>query len=90
MKAEVTQWTSLEYSKEIVVRQKPNVSLGRMESYAHLFFTSSNIDDFVSFLIYLLVIYEFTVGSQRPTYPSSKSKATDWDKLEAQVKKEVC
>ncbi|CBI29661.3 unnamed protein product, partial [Vitis vinifera] len=28
------------------------------------------------------------VASQRPTYPSSKTKMVDWDKLEAQVKKE--
>lgn len=28
-------------------------------------------------------------GSQRPLYPSSKPKRVDWDKLEAQVKKEV-
>ncbi|XP_034710883.1 protein SGT1 homolog isoform X1 [Vitis riparia] len=28
------------------------------------------------------------VASQRPTYPSSKTKLVDWDKLEAQVKKE--
>jgi hypothetical protein len=28
-------------------------------------------------------------GTQRPTYPSSKPKRVDWDKLEAQVKKEV-
>ncbi|XP_058779150.1 protein SGT1 homolog [Vicia villosa] len=27
-------------------------------------------------------------GTQRPTYPSSKPKRVDWDKLEAQVKKE--
>ncbi|KAI4351624.1 hypothetical protein L6164_005967 [Bauhinia variegata] len=27
-------------------------------------------------------------GGQRPTYPSSKSTRVDWDKLEAQVKKE--
>ncbi|KAK4480725.1 hypothetical protein RD792_013807 [Penstemon davidsonii] len=27
-------------------------------------------------------------GSQKPTYPSSKPKRVDWDKLEAQVKKE--
>ncbi|WKA00495.1 hypothetical protein VitviT2T_018842 [Vitis vinifera] len=30
----------------------------------------------------------FGVASQRPTYPSSKTKMVDWDKLEAQVKKE--
>jgi suppressor of G2 allele of SKP1 len=29
-------------------------------------------------------------GSQRPTYPSSKPNRVDWDKLEAEVKKEVC
>ena len=28
-------------------------------------------------------------GSQRPSYPSSKPKR-DWDKIEAEVKKEVC
>ncbi|XP_027366400.1 protein SGT1 homolog [Abrus precatorius] len=29
-----------------------------------------------------------TVAGERPTYPSSKPKRTDWDKLEAQVKQE--
>ncbi|KAF8380162.1 hypothetical protein HHK36_027645 [Tetracentron sinense] len=29
-----------------------------------------------------------SIGSQRPTYPSSKSRAVDWDRLEAEVKKE--
>ncbi|KAF5947338.1 hypothetical protein HYC85_013295 [Camellia sinensis] len=29
-------------------------------------------------------------GTQRPIYPSSKPNRVDWDKLEAQVKKEVC
>ncbi|KAJ4711999.1 SGT1 [Melia azedarach] len=53
-KAELINWTSLEYSKEITVPQKVNVPL---------------------------------VASQRPTYPSSKNKR-DWDKLEAEVKKE--
>jgi hypothetical protein len=28
-------------------------------------------------------------SAQRPSYPSSKSKK-DWDKLEAEVKKQVC
>ena len=27
--------------------------------------------------------------AQRPTYPSSKPKGVDWEKLEAEVKKEV-
>ncbi|KDP22207.1 hypothetical protein JCGZ_26038 [Jatropha curcas] len=38
------------------------------------------------------VVQRFNVssgtGSQRPSYPSSKPKAVDWDKIEAQVKKE--
>nr|ABH03406.1 SGT1 [Pelargonium x hortorum] len=55
-KAEAINWTSLEFSKEIVVTQKAIVSPG--------------------------------VGSYRPTYPSSKPRLTDWDKLEAEVKKE--
>ncbi|KAJ9147994.1 hypothetical protein P3X46_030093 [Hevea brasiliensis] len=54
-KAEVINWTSLEYCKGIIVPQKINVS---------------------------------SVGSRRPSYPSSKSRAKDWDKLEAQVKSE--
>uniref|UniRef100_A0A2C9WAC2 Protein SGT1 homolog n=1 Tax=Manihot esculenta TaxID=3983 RepID=A0A2C9WAC2_MANES len=56
VKAEVINWTSLEYCKEITVPQKINVP---------------------------------SVGSQRPSHPSSKSRAKDWDKLEAEVKKEV-
>ncbi|XP_077251384.1 protein SGT1 homolog [Tasmannia lanceolata] len=55
-KAEAINWTSLEFSKDITVPQKINVTSGPQ--------------------------------SQRPTYPSSKSRAVDWDKLEAQVKKE--
>lgn len=27
---------------------------------------------------------------EKPTYPSLKAKRTDWDKLEPQLKKEVC
>ncbi|KAH9603718.1 hypothetical protein KSS87_007074 [Heliosperma pusillum] len=52
-KAEAIQWTSLEYTKDVAVVQKINVS----------------------------------TTAQRPSYPSSKHKV-DWDKLEAQVKKE--
>lgn len=34
--------------------------------------------------------YQFAVsGTQRPSYPSSRP-TKDWDKLEAQVKMEVC
>jgi suppressor of G2 allele of SKP1 len=53
-KAEAINWTSLEYSKD-VVPQKINVP---------------------------------TIQSERPAYPSSKSRTKDWDKLEAEVKKE--
>ncbi|XP_055831521.1 protein SGT1 homolog A-like [Solanum dulcamara] len=53
-KAESVHWTSLEYTREIVVVQRPNVSS----------------------------------DSHKPSYPSSKLRCKDWDKLEAQVKKE--
>lgn len=53
-KAEPIQWTSLEYTKNVAVAPKINVSS----------------------------------PAQRPSYPSSKNRGTDWDKLEAQVKKE--
>lgn len=37
-----------------------------------------------------IILFKFTaVGSQRPDYPSSKPKKVDWDKLEAQIRKEV-
>ena len=36
-----------------------------------------------------LILVFVVTANQRPVYPSSKSKRTDWDKLEAQVKKEV-
>ncbi|XP_059667129.1 protein SGT1 homolog [Cornus florida] len=55
-KAEDIQWTSLEFSTDMIVPRRINVS---------------------------------SVSTQRPTYPSSKPKrGVDWDKLEAQVKKE--
>ncbi|KAK7380390.1 hypothetical protein VNO78_32900 [Psophocarpus tetragonolobus] len=54
-KAELIHWTTLEFTREIVVPQRVNTS-------------------------------SVTV-TQRPSYPSSKS-TKDWDKLEAQVKKE--
>ncbi|CAN4097549.1 unnamed protein product [Withania somnifera] len=53
-KAEPVHWTSIEYNRETVVVQRPNVSS----------------------------------GSHKPSYPSSKLRYKDWDKLEAQVKKE--
>ncbi|XP_062074433.1 protein SGT1 homolog A-like [Humulus lupulus] len=53
-KAEAIHWASLEYSEEVTVLQRINVSS----------------------------------GSHKPVYPSSKPRSRDWDKLEAQVKKE--
>ncbi|XP_027773304.1 protein SGT1 homolog isoform X2 [Solanum pennellii] len=53
-KAESIHWKCLEYTGEIAVVQRPNVSSDR----------------------------------HKPSYPSSKMKCKDWDKLEAQVKKE--
>ncbi|XP_059298846.1 protein SGT1 homolog [Lycium ferocissimum] len=53
-KAEPIHWTSLEYTREVAVVQRPNVSSDR----------------------------------HKPSYPSSKLRSIDWDKLEALVKKE--
>lgn len=37
-----------------------------------------------------ILLHSFdSTGNEKPTYPSSKPKRVDWDKLEAQVKKEV-
>ena len=43
----------------------------------------------LSLIINFVANYYSAVGSQRPAYPSSKAKLRDWDKLEAEVKKEV-
>ncbi|XP_060203746.1 protein SGT1 homolog [Lycium barbarum] len=53
-KAEPLHWTSLEYTREPVVVQRPNVSS----------------------------------VAPRPSYPTSKLRNVDWDRLEAEVKKE--
>ncbi|XVE64298.1 hypothetical protein DITRI_Ditri07aG0089800 [Diplodiscus trichospermus] len=55
-KAEPIHWASLEFSREVSVPQRVNISS--------------------------------VTANQRLVYPSSKSKSVDWDKLEAQVKKE--
>ncbi|KHG05987.1 Protein SGT1 B [Gossypium arboreum] len=55
-KAEPIHWTSLEFSREVAITQRVNVSS--------------------------------VSASQRPSYPSSKPQRVDWDKIEAQVKKE--
>ncbi|XWS37896.1 hypothetical protein CRYUN_Cryun19dG0084700 [Craigia yunnanensis] len=55
-KAEPIQWASLEFSREVAVPQRVDVSS--------------------------------VTANQRPVYPSSKPKRVDWDKLEAEVKKE--
>ncbi|KAF8412186.1 hypothetical protein HHK36_000146 [Tetracentron sinense] len=76
VKAEAINWTSLEFTKESAVPQKINVSSGRLLCLycTHTSNMSPNM---------------LHVGSRRPTYPSSKSRAVDWNMLEAQVKKEV-
>nr|BBA20389.1 suppressor of G2 allele of SKP1 [Nicotiana gossei] len=51
---EPLHWTSLEYTRESAIVQRPNVSS----------------------------------DAPRPSYPSSKLRHVDWDKLEAEVKKE--
>ncbi|KAJ0043437.1 hypothetical protein Pint_17559 [Pistacia integerrima] len=84
-KAEPIHWTALEFTKENPVLQRVNVSSG-----------STNVSDWladfnillISLSTSIILATDFAVtGSQRPTYPSSKP-TKDWDKLEAQVKKE--
>ena len=39
----------------------------------------------------IISYHELAVArGEKPTYPSLKAKRTDWDKLEPQLKKEVC
>lgn len=41
-------------------------------------------------MVSLLSMCIYAVQSERASYPSPKPRTKDWDKLEAQVKKEVC
>ncbi|KAA3473462.1 protein SGT1-like protein B-like [Gossypium australe] len=76
-KAEPIHWASLEFSREDAVPQRVNVS-----SVLH----PKTLQKFIS------ISMDFAVcelsANQRPVYPSSKPKRVDWDKIEAQVKKE--
>ena len=54
----------------------------------HLFSQDVTEIRYWSQLISFTVVPLHFAGSQRPTYPSSRA-TKDWDKLEAQMKKEV-
>ncbi|RRT84375.1 hypothetical protein B296_00003736 [Ensete ventricosum] len=84
LKAEAITWTSLEHSDEKTVPQKISTLPG-----GSLMFL---LDIILYFLLpkqpnNCLKTKSAASKEQRPSYPSSKSKI-DWDKLEAQVKKE--
>ncbi|XP_057952988.1 uncharacterized protein LOC131147243 [Malania oleifera] len=77
-KAEAINWTSLEFCKENSVTERINVA-----------------SDLVAWTFYKHIEHilegEFRrngKGTNRPAYPTSKLRSVDWDKLEAQVKKE--
>ncbi|BBG98336.1 phosphatase-related protein [Prunus dulcis] len=74
-KADPLHWTSLEFSKDNSV--VPRVSVpGGMHPFS--------LGKIVAKKMQLPTV----IGEQRPSYPSSKPKVVDWDKLEAEVKKE--
>lgn len=59
-----------------------------------LAYVSNYVHPLISRMIYVKDVLSLTMnfavtGSQRPSYPSSRP-TRDWDKIEAQVKKEVC
>lgn len=86
VKADTIHWSSLEYSRDVAVVQKAVVSSGTCLSgnvnfHTHAFSCYISIEPLYS--------ASCQIGNQKPTYPSSKPKRVDWDKLEAEVKKEV-
>ncbi|KAF6162151.1 hypothetical protein GIB67_008280 [Kingdonia uniflora] len=102
-KAEAIVWTSLEFTREITVLQKINVSsgvdeslwlgMGKLNQSPPLLCESdlaetNMVEHFVFYAFSRLSAELGSVTSHKPSYPSSRTKATDWDKLEAQVKKE--
>lgn len=85
-KADSTHWTSLEFNRDAAAVQKANVKSG--------WFLSENVSVHTQLSIYSNFHSSFSfcfwsIENQKPTYPSSKPKRVDWDKLEAQMKKEV-
>ncbi|KAJ6370659.1 hypothetical protein OIU77_001216 [Salix suchowensis] len=67
-------WASLEYNKQTAVVQRIAVSSGKCRVMRCI--SQGSGLDFGTKLL------------KKPTYPSSKPKRVDWDKIEAQVKKE--
>ncbi|KAE8729960.1 putative NADH dehydrogenase 1 alpha subcomplex subunit 5 [Hibiscus syriacus] len=97
VKAEPIHWTSLEFSREVVVPQRVTVSSGKLISvscclcYAMLNHETTKMSelDFTS-CTDLLILDTFTHlcdAAYRCIHPP-KLKRVDWDKIEAQVKEE--
>lgn len=79
-KAEIITWASLEHGKGPAVLLKPNVSTSLFYTFFFFYFHLMRGES--------LDIWNFGAEvSMRPAYPSSK-KVKDWDKLEAEVKKQ--
>lgn len=101
-KAEIITWASLEYGKGQAILPKPNVASGF--SFFLLSFISEDTIVFIwsiqtatvkifknwskCVVSHVIICSYAAVVSQRPVYPSSKP-GKDWDKLEAEVKKQV-
>ncbi|KAG6742263.1 hypothetical protein POTOM_055553 [Populus tomentosa] len=84
-------WASLEYNKETaVVRRIPVSSASResMNCSRNMPCKMRCISQGSGFVLELCVLELYVEIVQKPTYSSSKPKRVDWDKLEAQVKKE--
>ncbi|CAJ1952958.1 unnamed protein product [Sphenostylis stenocarpa] len=79
-KAEPIHWTSLEFTRNVVVPQRVNAS--SVLSSAKEYWVCPGSDGHMQGIVLAVV-----TASQRPSYPSSK-QTRDWDKIEAQVKKE--
>lgn len=99
-KAEIVTWAALEYGKGQTLLPKPNVASGFFFLNLHTFLLQFISEDTIFVFILLVPVVKpttpysyvtlcsYAAVSQRPVYPSSKP-GKDWDKLEAEVKKQV-
>ncbi|KAM7499719.1 hypothetical protein LguiA_024133 [Lonicera macranthoides] len=95
-KAEAIHWACLEFSKDNTVPQKINIPSGpnedqRKPKMINMICYEAQTRVLVSYPVPVWGTESLSLhstGNQKPAYPSSKPKTVDWDKLEAQVKKE--
>ncbi|KAM7504816.1 hypothetical protein LguiB_003720 [Lonicera macranthoides] len=93
-KAEAIHWACLEFSKDNIVPQKINIPSGpnedqRKPKMINMICYEAQTRVRVSYPVPVRESLSLhSTGNQKPAYPSSKPKTVDWDKLEAQVKKE--